>query len=141
MLTTRLPSIQKTTITDVSVDFRAQRILSFGHRQHRYCRGDRPAERYRRQARRHEPWTVHNTFFAWGVDFKRGATVHLPVSNVDVTPTLLALGFDHDSTLPRLDGRAITEAFVDGPDEQQIPLQTKTYVTAKQDRRYRAAFR
>ena len=65
--------------------------------------------------------------------------MHLPVSNVDVTPTLLALGFDHDSTLPRLDGRAITEAFVDGPDEQQIPLQTKTYVTAKQDRRYRAA--
>jgi arylsulfatase A-like enzyme len=82
---------------------------------------------------------VHNAFFAWGVDFKHGATVHLPVSNVDVTPTLLALGFDHDSTLPRFDGRAITEAFVDGPDEEQIPLQTKTYVTATPDGRYRAA--
>jgi arylsulfatase A-like enzyme len=86
------------------------------------------------------PWTVHNTFFAWGVDFKRGVTVRIPASNVDVTPTLLALlGYDSDPTLPRFDGRAITEAFADGPDEEQIPLQTKTYVTATPDGRYRAA--
>ena len=33
------------------------------------------------------PWTIRNTCFAWGVDFKRGATVRTPVSNVDITPT------------------------------------------------------
>src|SRR5713226_7895393 len=67
------------------------------------------------------PWTVHNTFLAWGVVFERGATVHTPVSNVDVTPTLIALmGLNRDASLPPFDGRAITEAFVDGPDEEQV---------------------
>jgi predicted AlkP superfamily pyrophosphatase or phosphodiesterase len=86
------------------------------------------------------PWTVHNTFFAWGVDFKRGATVHTPVSNVDITPTLLALmGLDHDPRLPRFDGRAITEAFADGPDEEQVAVNTTTYLTATPDGSFRAA--
>jgi arylsulfatase A-like enzyme len=86
------------------------------------------------------PWTVHNTFLAWGVDFKRGVTVHTPVSNVDITPTLIALlGLDADATLPRFDGRAITEAFADGPDEAQVPLRTVTYFTASPDGAYRAA--
>jgi len=76
------------------------------------------------------PWTVHNTFLAWGVDFKRGVTVHTPVSNVDVTPTLIALmGLDRDANLPPFDGRAITEAFVDGPDEEQVAARTTTYFT------------
>jgi hypothetical protein len=62
------------------------------------------------------PWTVRNTFFAWGVDFKRGVTVRTPVSNVDVTPTLLSLmGLDRDPALPRFDGRAITEALRTAP--------------------------
>jgi arylsulfatase A-like enzyme len=48
------------------------------------------------------PWTVRNTFIAWGADFKHGATVRTPVSNVDVTPTLVALlGLDRDPALPR----------------------------------------
>jgi arylsulfatase A-like enzyme len=86
------------------------------------------------------PWTVHNTFLAWGVDFKRGATVHAPVSNVDVTPTLVALlGLDRDAGLPRFDGRAITEAFVDGPDEEQVATKTMTYVAATPDGGYRIA--
>ena len=86
------------------------------------------------------PWTVHNTFLAWGVDFKRGVTVRTPVSNVDITPTLLALmGLDHDPTLPRFDGRAITEAFVDGPDEEQVATKTTTYTTATPDGAFRAA--
>jgi arylsulfatase A-like enzyme len=86
------------------------------------------------------PWTVHNTFLAWGVDFKRGATVHTPVSNVDVTPTLIALmGLDRDAGLPRFDGRAITEAFVDGPDEEQVATKTTTYFTATPDGAFRAA--
>ena len=67
------------------------------------------------------PWTVRNTFLAWGVDFKRGATVRTPVSNVDVTPTLIALlGLDGDPALPRFDGRAIREALADGPDQEQV---------------------
>jgi predicted AlkP superfamily pyrophosphatase or phosphodiesterase len=86
------------------------------------------------------PWTVRNTFIAWGVDFKRGTVVRTPVSNVDVTPTLLALlGLDGDAGLPRFDGRAITEAFVDGPDPEQVPVQTITHVITTPDGKYRAA--
>jgi predicted AlkP superfamily pyrophosphatase or phosphodiesterase len=86
------------------------------------------------------PWTVRNTFIAWGVDFKRGTVVRTPVSNVDITPTLLALlGLDRDPTLPRFDGRAIVEALVDGPDHEQVPVQTITHVTATPDGKYRAA--
>jgi arylsulfatase A-like enzyme len=62
------------------------------------------------------------------------------VSNVDVTPTLLALlGLDRDPTLPRFDGRAIVEAFVDGPDQEQVPMRTITHVTATPDGVYRVA--
>jgi len=86
------------------------------------------------------PWTVRNTFLAWGVDFKRGATIRTPVSNVDITPTLLALlGLDRDATLPRFDGRAIVESFVDGPDEEQVPTQTTTHIIATPDGAYRVA--
>ncbi len=86
------------------------------------------------------PWTVRNTFIAWGVDFKRAATVRTPVSNVDITPTLLALlGLDRDPALPRFDGRAIVEAFVDGPDHEQVPMQTTTHIVATPDGSYRAA--
>jgi hypothetical protein len=85
------------------------------------------------------PWTVRNTFIAWGVDFKRGATVRTPVSNVDLTPTLLALmRLDADPALPRFDGRAITEAFIDGPDPEKMPLRTITHVAASRDRSYQA---
>ena len=86
------------------------------------------------------PWTVHNTFLAWGVDFKRAAVVHTPVSNVDITPTLIALmGLDRDASLPPFDGRAITEAFVDGPDEEQVATRTMTYFTGTPDGAFRAA--
>jgi arylsulfatase A-like enzyme len=86
------------------------------------------------------PWTVRNTFLAWGVDFKRGATVRTPVSNVDVTPTLIALlGLDRDPALPRFDGRALREALADGPDQEQVPVRTTTYFTAAPDGAYRAA--
>jgi arylsulfatase A-like enzyme len=86
------------------------------------------------------PWTVRNTFLAWGVDFKRGATIRTPVSNVDVTPTLLALlGLDRDQNLPRFDGRAIFEAFADGPDPEQVPTRTTTHVVETPDGTYRAA--
>ena len=37
------------------------------------------------------PWTVRNTFLAWGADFKQGVTVRVPVGNVDIVPTILAI--------------------------------------------------
>jgi arylsulfatase A-like enzyme len=86
------------------------------------------------------PWTVRNTFFAWGVDFKRGVTIRTPSSNVDLAPTLLALmNLDREVDLGRFDGRALREAFADGPDEEQVPIQVRTYFVKSDDDGYRAA--
>src|SRR5579883_638203 len=86
------------------------------------------------------PWTVRNTFFAWGVDFKRGVTLRTPAGNVDLAPTLLALmNLDHDVDLAQFDGRPLREAFAHGPDEEQIPVETHTYTVATPDGAYRAA--
>jgi len=73
------------------------------------------------------PWTVHNTFFAWGVDFKDGINVRLPASNADIIPTILALLDIPDSTAR--DGRVLLEALNDGPDPEQVPLRTQVYTT------------
>jgi arylsulfatase A-like enzyme len=86
------------------------------------------------------PWTVRNTFIAWGVDFKHGATVRTPSSNVDLVPTLLALmNLDGDVGLARFDGRPLREAFAEGPDEEQVPVQVRTYVVKSDDGSYGAA--
>jgi arylsulfatase A-like enzyme len=86
------------------------------------------------------PWTVRNTFLAWGADFKRGTTVRTPASNVDLVPTLLALmNLDQDAGLGRFDGRALREAFADGPDEEQVPIEVRTYFAETADGSYRAA--
>ena len=82
------------------------------------------------------PWDVHNTFIVWGVDFKRGAVVRVPASNVDVTPTLLALKGIGDAK--NLEGRVLQEAMNGGPDEEQIPEKTRIYTTATADGKYRA---
>jgi predicted AlkP superfamily pyrophosphatase or phosphodiesterase len=86
------------------------------------------------------PWTVRNTFIAWGIDFKRGATVRTPVGNVDIVPTLLAvMNLDRDVDLARFDGRPLREAFRDGADEEQIPIEVHTLFVETPDRGYRAA--
>jgi arylsulfatase A-like enzyme len=86
------------------------------------------------------PWTVRNTFIAWGADFKRGVTVRTPASNVDLAPTLLALmNLDREVGLDRFDGRPLREAFVDGPDEEQVPIQVRTYFVKSDDGNYHAA--
>jgi predicted AlkP superfamily pyrophosphatase or phosphodiesterase len=86
------------------------------------------------------PWTVHNTFIAWGVDFKHATTVRTPASNVDLAPTLLALmNLDRDVDMRRFDGRVLREAFADGPDEEQVPVQVHTYFVETADGSYRAA--
>ncbi|GAC1604000.1 MAG: alkaline phosphatase family protein [Ramlibacter sp.] len=69
------------------------------------------------------PWTVRNTMLAWGPDFKRGAVVRTPTSNVDVAPTLLHL-LGLREALPGMDGRPLHEALLGGPDQEQVAMQT-----------------
>jgi arylsulfatase A-like enzyme len=80
------------------------------------------------------PWNVHNTLLAWGVDFKKGATVRTPAGNVDVAPTILALlGIEAGAGLDRLDGRdgldgrVLVEALAGGPDEEQMMAETRIH--------------
>jgi len=86
------------------------------------------------------PWTVRNTFLAWGADFKKGATVRTPASNVDLAPTLLSLmNLDKEADISRFDGRVLNEAFNDGPDEEQVPIEVRTLFAETADGSYRAA--
>ena len=81
------------------------------------------------------PWNVRNAFLAWGVDFKKRTTVRAPVGNVDVTPTVLALlGI---SERGGLDGRVLAEALEDGPDPEQLVVDTRVHTV--EARGYRAA--
>jgi arylsulfatase A-like enzyme len=71
------------------------------------------------------PWNVRNTLMAWGVDFKKGATVTAPAGNVDVAPTVLAvLGIDESQGM---DGRVLVEALARGPDAEQVAVDAHTY--------------
>jgi hypothetical protein len=76
------------------------------------------------------PWNVRHTLVGWGAGFKRGVTVRAPAGNVDVTPTILALlGIaERDG----LDGRVLAEALEDGPDVEQVAVQTRVH-TAEAD--------
>lgn len=73
------------------------------------------------------PWNVRNTFIAWGVDFKQGVTIDTPVSNVDITPTILALkGINSNENF---DGRVLKEGLKAGIDPIDIKVQTKVFTT------------
>ena len=82
------------------------------------------------------PWIVRNTLMLWGPDFKQGVTVRTAAGNVDIAPTILAL--KGVSGAESLDGRVLAEALRDGPDEEQIPCETKVMRTDAVGR-YRAA--
>ncbi|MFY9555423.1 MAG: alkaline phosphatase family protein [Blastocatellia bacterium] len=82
------------------------------------------------------PWVVRNTLILWGPDFKRGVTVRTPAGNVDIAPTILAL--KGVSGGEPMDGRVLAEALRDGPDEEQIPIETRILRTEAAGR-YRAA--
>jgi predicted AlkP superfamily pyrophosphatase or phosphodiesterase len=82
------------------------------------------------------PWTIRNTCFAWGVDFKRGVEVRVPSSNVDLVPTILALKGITAGT--PLDGRILREALHGGPDEEQIPVDTRLLTTEAHGGHYQA---
>ena len=78
------------------------------------------------------PWNVRNTFFAWGVDFKRGVKIDAPASNVDLASTILALkGIDSTD----LDGRVLVESFKEAP--KKIKAKTRVFTTTG-DNGYRA---
>jgi len=82
------------------------------------------------------PWLVRNTMILWGPDFKRGVTIRTAAGNVDIAPTILSLkGVNGGESL---DGRLLTEALRDGPDEEQIPSETHILRTEVVGR-YRAA--
>jgi arylsulfatase A-like enzyme len=83
------------------------------------------------------PWAVRNTLLARGPRFKRGLVSRVPAGNVDVVPTILQLLGVGD--VPGLDGRVLREALHDGPDQEQVPVQTRTYVTISTSGAYRAA--
>jgi arylsulfatase A-like enzyme len=83
------------------------------------------------------PWAVRNTLLARGPRFKRGVVSRVPAGNVDVVPTILQLLGVGD--VPGLDGRVLREALHDGPDQEQVPVQTRTYVTISTSGAYRAA--
>src|SRR5262249_54511104 len=71
------------------------------------------------------PWTVRNTMIAWGPDFKRGAIVRTPAANVDAAPTIAYLLGMRDAAA-KMDGRPLLEALANGPDEEQVPMETRT---------------
>jgi predicted AlkP superfamily pyrophosphatase or phosphodiesterase len=82
------------------------------------------------------PWTIRNTLVASGPDFKRGVTIAVPAGIVDVAPTICALlGLDTTG----VDGRVLREALAGGPDEEQIPVQTRLHTVEAAAGRYRAA--
>jgi predicted AlkP superfamily pyrophosphatase or phosphodiesterase len=83
------------------------------------------------------PWNVRNTFFAWGVDFKRGVEVKAPASNVDLTPTILAL--KGINTNEPFDGRVLLEGLKGGPDERYVHVRTHVFTTNANQGRYKAA--
>ena len=81
------------------------------------------------------PWTIRNTLLAWGPAFKRGVVVRTPAGNVDVAPTILAL---HGMDTTGVDGRVLREAFAEGPDEEQVPVETRVHAAEAGAGRYRA---
>ena len=86
------------------------------------------------------PWTIRNTFIAWGVDFKRATILNTPASNVDVAPTVLALmNLEGDTDMSSFDGRVLREAMVGGADGEQVQLQVHTHIVETADGLYRAA--
>jgi len=86
------------------------------------------------------PWTVRNTFIAWGVDFKHAIVSNVPASNVDIAPTLLALmNLERDADTSSFDGRALREAIIGGPDGEKLAVQVRTHFIETADGTFRAA--
>ena len=80
------------------------------------------------------PYDIHNVLIAAGPDFRSGATSDAPTGNVDIAPTVLhVLGIDAP---PTMTGRAILEAFRDGPAPSSLEIDQSTSTTMNRDRSY-----
>ncbi|MCL6750670.1 hypothetical protein KBT16_06615 [Nostoc sp. CCCryo 231-06] len=73
------------------------------------------------------PWNIRNTFIAWGTDFKKGVTIETPASNVDISPTILAL--KGISSNEDFDGRVLVEGLKVGVDPKQVVVKTRVFTT------------
>ena len=75
------------------------------------------------------PFDLHNTLIAAGPDFKKGFVSDVPSGNIDVAPTILSiLGITPRAAM---DGRVLTEAFVDAP--PNLPKATERVMESNRD--------
>ncbi len=76
------------------------------------------------------PYDIGATFLAAGPHIKRGVRSRVPSANTDVAPTILAL---LGVPVPQaIDGRALREVMLDGPDPAQVAIKRQTQqATAK----------
>jgi arylsulfatase A-like enzyme len=82
------------------------------------------------------PFDVHNTLMAAGPDLKRTAEIGTPTGNVDLAPTLLTmLGV---AVPPSMEGRVLSEAFLNGPDARALRVRTEPHTTQTADGSYSA---
>lgn len=81
------------------------------------------------------PWDIHNTLVAFGPDIKENVRSAIPTGNVDIAPTMAYLAGLDD--YHEMDGRPLTELLRTGPALSEIPVESKTYSTANNDKSYR----
>ena len=80
------------------------------------------------------PYDIHNTLIAAGPDFREHATIDVPTSNVDLAPTILRLlGLKPPATMT---GRAIEEAFRNGPSPSSVRVARVDETVATTDATY-----
>ena len=74
------------------------------------------------------PYEIRNTLVAAGSHFKQGILNHLPSGNVDIFPTILSiLGL---APPDEIDGRVLAEALINGPQPQEVFVQTNVHTAS-----------
>lgn len=82
------------------------------------------------------PFDVHNTLMAAGPDLKRTSQIATPTANVDLAPTFLTmLGVPVPASM---EGRVLSEAFVNGPDPRTLRVRTEDHPAKTTDGSYTA---
>jgi len=72
---------------------------------------------------------LRNVLFAWGPSFKQGLKVEAPSGNIDLAPTILRLLGLPDE--PGMEGRALEEATVGGPDPGAVDWSSDLHNTER----------
>ena len=97
-----------------------------GYPGHIYSEGKTPGQGNHGSMSRHEQRCA---LIARGPSFKRGVALNTPSGNVDITPTVLrVLGLDGPGSM---DGRALTEALVDGPAPGSVISAAETHTAER----------